>query len=415
MSLKKLVEEIIKPILQEGVDDPGILKAIFLAGGPGSGKGYVSKGLFGIPDTTSVSAYGLKVVNQDKALTTLLKKYGFGTDLDDMPEELFKQLTDPSYEDYSGMRSYAKDITAQQKKQYMKGRLGLIIDGTGHKYADIKKNKKELEKIGYDCFMVFVHTDLDIAQKRNMERPRKLSPELVETYWKDVQKNLISFQGLFGNVNFMMVNNNKTLDEKAAQKKFNMLVTKGIGKFINKPVKNHLGKKWIEKQKIMKESVNEAIQPSKAYGFYKLEKGKKIIKFKGSKSAARSEIKKARKKDPKGKYQLIQTLKKDVGDIFGVKIKEIIKKNNLEIVKYYKPILDMKMKLYPHIMLNMVIIGSTFIIGGGVHTGAISVNVHSVCFLIGIVHYLWLIILQHRCFIRNTELVILVYDLAGDS
>ena len=123
MSLKKLVEEIIKPFLFEGVDDPGILKAIFLAGGPGSGKGYVSKGLFGIPKTTSVSAYGLKVVNQDKALTTLLKKYGFGTDLDDMPKELFRQLTDPTYDDYSGMRSYAKDITAAQKKQYMKGKF----------------------------------------------------------------------------------------------------------------------------------------------------------------------------------------------------------------------------------------------------------------------------------------------------
>ena len=143
MSLIQLVEEITKPFIQEGVNDPGILKAVFLAGGPGSGKGYVSKGLFGIPKTTSVSAYGLKVVNQDKALTTLLKKYGFGTDLDDMPEELFRQLTDPSYEDYSGMRSYAKDITAQQKKQYMNGRLGLIIDGTGHKYGDVKKNKKE--------------------------------------------------------------------------------------------------------------------------------------------------------------------------------------------------------------------------------------------------------------------------------
>ena len=168
MSLKKLVEEITKPFIQEGVNDPGILKAVFLAGGPGSGKGYVSKGLFGIPKTTSVSAYGLKVVNQDKALTTLLKKYGFGTDLDKMPEEVFRQLTDPTYSDYSGMRSYAKDITAQQKKQYMNGRLGLIIDGTGHKYGKIKEQKKELEDIGYDTYMVFVHTDLDIAQKRNM-------------------------------------------------------------------------------------------------------------------------------------------------------------------------------------------------------------------------------------------------------
>ena len=53
MSLKKLVEEITKPILQEGINDPGILKAVFLAGGPGSGKGFVSKGLFGIPKSVN--------------------------------------------------------------------------------------------------------------------------------------------------------------------------------------------------------------------------------------------------------------------------------------------------------------------------------------------------------------------------
>ena len=55
MSLKKLVEEITKPFIQEGINDPGILKAVFLAGGPGSGKGYVSKGLFGIPKKVNVS------------------------------------------------------------------------------------------------------------------------------------------------------------------------------------------------------------------------------------------------------------------------------------------------------------------------------------------------------------------------
>ena len=207
MSLKKLVKEITNPFLKEGINDPGILKAIFLAGGPGSGKGYVSKGLFGIPKKINVSAYGMKVVNQDRELERMLKKYGFGTDLDDMPEELFRQLTDPDYEDYSGMRSRAKEMTKDRKKMYMNGRLGMIIDGTGHKYGSIKKKKLELEKIGYDCFMVFVHTDLDVAQKRNMERPRKLNPELVETSWKDVQKNKISFQGLFGNENFLMVDN----------------------------------------------------------------------------------------------------------------------------------------------------------------------------------------------------------------
>ena len=89
-------------------------------------------------------------------------------------------------------------------------------------------------------------------RKRNMERPRKLNPELVEESWNDVQKNKIYFQGLFGNANFMMVDNSNTLSEKQATKKFNMLVKKGIGSFIKKPVKNYRGKKWVERQLILK-------------------------------------------------------------------------------------------------------------------------------------------------------------------
>jgi len=238
--------------VNEGVNDPGILKAVFLAGGPGSGKSFVASGLYGIPKKVNVSAYGLKLVNQDKELTRMLNKYGFGTDLDDMPEELFKQLTDPDYEDYSGLRGRAKELTKERQKMYMEGRLGMIIDGTGHNYKKVQKRKKELEEIGYDCYMVFIHTDLEVAQKRNMERPRKLNPEIVEEGWYEVQKNKIFFQGLFGNANFMMVDNSKTLSPKQATKKFDMLVKKGIGDFIKKPIKNYRGKKWIERQLILK-------------------------------------------------------------------------------------------------------------------------------------------------------------------
>ena len=42
-------------LLHEGINDPGILKAVFLAGGPGSGKTYVAKGLFGIPERLNIS------------------------------------------------------------------------------------------------------------------------------------------------------------------------------------------------------------------------------------------------------------------------------------------------------------------------------------------------------------------------
>ena len=237
--------------INEGVNDPGIFKAVFLAGGPGSGKSYVASQLFGIPEKVSVSAYGLKMVNQDTELENFMKKY-FGTvDIDNMPDELFTQLTDTTSSDYSGMRTRTKEISKSKLKLYTQGRLGVIIDGTGHKYNEVKNERLDLLKLGYDTFMVFVNTSLEVAQKRNEERPRRLPADVVEKYWKNVQKNMAVFQGLFGNANFLLVDNNATLNPKQAVKKFNMLVGKGISKFIKRPIKNKQAKKWIEKQKLL--------------------------------------------------------------------------------------------------------------------------------------------------------------------
>ena len=239
-------------LLNEGVNDPGIFKGVFLAGGPGSGKSYVASQLFGIPEKINVSAYGLKMVNQDTELERFLQKY-FGTvDIDNMPDELFKQLTDPTADDYSGLRTRTKELSKSKLKLYTQGRLGVIVDGTGHKFHEVKNERQDLLKLGYDTFMVYVNTSLEVAQKRNEERPRVLPKDVVEKYWKSVQKNMAYFQGLFGGANFLLVDNNATLNPKQAVKKFNMLVGKGISKFIKRPIKNKQALKWIEKQKLLK-------------------------------------------------------------------------------------------------------------------------------------------------------------------
>jgi len=245
-------------LLNEGVRDPGIFKAIFLAGGPGSGKSYVAQQLFGIPEKINVSTYGLKMVNQDQELEMLLKRF-YGSDdptvdylnIQAYPDELFKQLTDPTFDDYSGLRGSAKYLSKKRMGQYLKGRLGVIIDGTGHKFNKVKEQRKELVEMGYDTYMVFVTTSLEVAQQRNETRPRRLPADIVEKSWKRVQANMAYFQGLFGNANFMIVDNNKHLTPEEANKKFKMLVEKGIKKFIKKPIKNKIAKKWIQQQNLV--------------------------------------------------------------------------------------------------------------------------------------------------------------------
>ena len=49
-------------ILSEGLYDPNIFKAFFLAGGPGSGKSFVAKNVF--------TGTGLKLVNSDGFFVT---------------------------------------------------------------------------------------------------------------------------------------------------------------------------------------------------------------------------------------------------------------------------------------------------------------------------------------------------------
>ena len=154
MKLVKLFEEFIN----EGVHDKNILKAIFMAGGPGSGKSRVVQELFDIPEggMQSISySTGLKVINSDPAFELELQKIGVDPkDLATMDTDEFDSLTQGE----ASPRGKAKKITMSRQKLYMKGRLGMLIDGTGDDYKKIQSRKEAIEKLGYDAYMIFVNT-----------------------------------------------------------------------------------------------------------------------------------------------------------------------------------------------------------------------------------------------------------------
>ena len=227
----------LKIFLDEGVFDPSIFKAIFLAGGPGSGKSYVAG--------KTTLGFGLKLVNSDDTLERLLKKHNVPLDFTTLsPDETAKK---------DMLRTRAKELTFGQMKvkafkgkgaldHYIAGRLGLVIDGTGKDFDDIHRQASYLKKMGYDTYMIFVNTSEQVAQERNLQRPRKLRPDKVKEFWLDVQQNIGKFQSYFRPSNFIVVDNNNAGDDVFKK------VSKRIRGLIKKKVTNPIAIQWIAMQ-----------------------------------------------------------------------------------------------------------------------------------------------------------------------
>ena len=205
--------------LQEGVYDPNIFKAFFLAGGPGSGKSYVVR--------RTTGGTGLKVVNSDDAFESLLKKAGLSLK---MPPEEFERK--------EVVRAHAKKITSKRQANYLDGRLGLVIDGTGRQSNKILRQKASLEELGYDTYMIFVNTSIDVALQRNEERARSLQSSFVIKSWKDVQANIGAFNNMFRK-GFIVVDNNDAGEDVFQS------VWKRIQGLLRKKVTNTRATNWI--------------------------------------------------------------------------------------------------------------------------------------------------------------------------
>lgn len=219
-----------KQFLNEGVDDPAIFKAVFLAGGPGSGKSFIV-GKTGLP------ALGMKVVNSDDAYENAMKKAGKAM----TPDEIF---SDEGQE----IRGRAKALTGKKQAMYIKGRLGIVVDGTGKDFAKVKRQAQVMKDLGYDVAMIFVNTDLETAIERDKQRERSVGEKEVTKMWKDVQRNIGAFQQMFGKKNMLIVDNSSGKDFKQET----LRAYRDVKKFLNKEPENAKAKAWIKQERAKK-------------------------------------------------------------------------------------------------------------------------------------------------------------------
>jgi predicted kinase len=240
MKFKDLKQELL-----EGVYDPGIFKAFFLAGGSGSGKSYSAEkstgsaaGKFQWHDNMNTreltpgktGPFGLKVVNSDEQLEFGLMKAKMHSDM--------TKYSDAETMEKERIRKKGKKITKKREQLWINGRLGLIIDGTAKNPAKLSGQKQKLEAVGYSTYMIFVNTSLDIALQQNAGRSRKLTDETVRATWTEVQQVKDQLANLFPGRFVEIVNN------RAGEDVFRKAFVE-VGKLIKRAPSSPHAKAWI--------------------------------------------------------------------------------------------------------------------------------------------------------------------------
>ena len=122
--------------------------AVFLIGGPGSGKDFIFKSV--------MEDFGLTEMNTDKA---------------------FEYLISERYETYE--------------------RTNLVINGNAHEIKNLEKIKEGLEDQGYKTAMVLVSTTDEVSKQRNESRKRMMNEEMRFKKWNLVNMVKPYFEDVF--------------------------------------------------------------------------------------------------------------------------------------------------------------------------------------------------------------------------
>ena len=128
----------------------GQFRAIFVTGGPGSGKDIVIR----------------EAIAEAKAV----------------------ELNTIQAFDYLQDKVRLSERTVDLRREAIRNRLPLIINGPADDYDRIMTIKEELEELGYETLMVFVNTTNGVSKERNEKLNRMISESLRFDKWQESQK-----------------------------------------------------------------------------------------------------------------------------------------------------------------------------------------------------------------------------------
>jgi hypothetical protein len=248
---------VVENVLNEGINDKSTFKAVFLAGGPGSGKDFIMK--------KTIEGTGLSEINSDVAFEFLMKQAGLDPKMPDS-EEAIRNI----------VRGTSKEVTKDKQRLALAGRLGVIINGTADDAVEMALLKQGLEAMGYDTMMIFVNTSDEVSRERNIERGQRGGREVKEKIrkqkWDAAQKAKPELEKVFGKENFIEIDNSldvRNVDadtRKVIEDNWNKAF-KQVRKFTAKPVDNIPANAWYAGEMKKKGITPEKyIPPSQSYG-----------------------------------------------------------------------------------------------------------------------------------------------------
>ena len=217
----------------EGRHDPSIFHAVFMAGAPGAGKDFVADSL-ALP-----GQLGYKEINSDNEF----ERYMIDAGLTDKKGSI---ILDPNQEfERTVVRSVAKRHSTSKKRHALKGRLGLLINGTGASLSKMKKQKKTLDALGYECACIYVNVGLETAIQSDKDRgkipgEREIGVKLVTAKWKELNTSIKDYKRMFGKLFFEVDNGVREKTPTQTRKLFGI-----ISKWSKKMPKNGMAQEWL--------------------------------------------------------------------------------------------------------------------------------------------------------------------------
>lgn len=169
---KELMHDTRKGMGLNEQSDRGMFKAIFVTGCPGSGKDIIIR----------------EAIAEDKAVElNLTQAYDYLAD---------KQKLSEKSTDY--------------RREAIRSRGPLIINGPADNNETMMYVKEELEELGYNTMMVFVNTTNEVSQERNTKLSRMMLESVRYEKWLQAQTYKSNYSKCFEN--FSIIDNSKTIE-----------------------------------------------------------------------------------------------------------------------------------------------------------------------------------------------------------